>query len=247
MMASMTTTRGGDGNNGRPAGPFWVKGDDDEEYGPVDLDELREWVLENRVGIDTPVRIGGLQSDWRPWQTFPELVVLLAEAQTRKPAIALPRLPNHVAAIPSIRILAGLVDGVFIFFIYEMLLYICLLWFVPSYQMSAEMVRLASTDPDWIVNELGILPQALLAGTIFVYFSVFISATGQTPGKRITGLRVVDGQGLTPTLRRTLARSCVQLASIFAAFAGYLPMVMHPQRRALHDLACGTYVMMLRR
>jgi uncharacterized RDD family membrane protein YckC len=229
------------------SGPFWIMGDDHEEYGPVDIDELREWLMENRVGIDTPVRIGGIQSDWRPWQTYPELVVLLAEAQTKRRSVVVPALPNHVAAAPSVRILAGFVDAIFIFFIITMFNFLAITFFVPSYQMDPEMVRLATAHPEMLSPELREMVTAIGLFTVAFYFTLFTGATGQTPGKKLTGLRVVDAQGLTPTYRRALGRSLVQLVSIFVWFVGYIPMIVHPQRRALHDLVSGTYVMMPRR
>src|SRR5277367_5676801 len=59
---------------------FMVRGDDGQEYGPVDLQELREWVQENRAGLGTDVRLDEPDADWQPWQAYPELIALLAEA-----------------------------------------------------------------------------------------------------------------------------------------------------------------------
>ena len=59
---------------------FFIRGDDGGEYGPVDLDELREWVRENRAGLGTEVRLDEPNAIWHPWQAYPELVALLAEA-----------------------------------------------------------------------------------------------------------------------------------------------------------------------
>ena len=61
-----------------PPPAFIVRGDDGEEYGPVDLAELREWVRENRAGLGTVVRPDRPDASWQPWQNYPELVALLA-------------------------------------------------------------------------------------------------------------------------------------------------------------------------
>ena len=60
---------------------FMIRGDDGLEYGPVELDELREWVRENRAGLGTDARLDEPGAPWHPWQNYPELVALLAEAQ----------------------------------------------------------------------------------------------------------------------------------------------------------------------
>ena len=60
---------------------FWIRGDDDKEYGPVNLEELREWVRENRAGLGTFVRTDQPDAPWQHWQQYPELVALLAEVQ----------------------------------------------------------------------------------------------------------------------------------------------------------------------
>ena len=60
---------------------YWVRGEDGEEYGPVALAELREWVGENRVGLGTDVRLDTPHGTWHSWQFYPELVALLAEVK----------------------------------------------------------------------------------------------------------------------------------------------------------------------
>ena len=52
---------------------FLIRGDDGQEYGPVDLGELREWVQENRAGVGTAVRLDEPNAPWETWQTYPEV------------------------------------------------------------------------------------------------------------------------------------------------------------------------------
>lgn len=51
---------------------YKIIGADGKEYGPINLDQLREWILQGRVGLQTQVRpeAGG---EWRPLSACPEL------------------------------------------------------------------------------------------------------------------------------------------------------------------------------
>src|SRR5271156_1050378 len=71
---------------------FVIRGDDGQEYGPVDLQELREWVQENRAGLGTEVRRDEPNASWHPWQNFPELIALLAEVHVTSPVPGQPAL-----------------------------------------------------------------------------------------------------------------------------------------------------------
>src|SRR5271155_2629992 len=71
---------------------FMVRGDDGQEYGPVDLEELREWVQENRAGLGTEVRADEPGATWSTWQSCPELIALLAEASAAAPVAGAPEM-----------------------------------------------------------------------------------------------------------------------------------------------------------
>jgi Interferon-induced transmembrane protein/GYF domain 2 len=62
-------------------------GGDGVEYGPVSAEQLRQWIAEGRVSSRTQIRADG-QPDWRPLQSFPEL--LLATGPTIANAAAPP-------------------------------------------------------------------------------------------------------------------------------------------------------------
>lgn len=51
---------------------YKIIGADGKEYGPITPEQLREWMLQGRVNLQTPVRseAGG---DWRPLAAWPEL------------------------------------------------------------------------------------------------------------------------------------------------------------------------------
>ena len=58
---------------------FKIIGADKKEYGPVPLDQMRQWVNEGRANGQTLVQAEG-ETDWRPLSTFPELTDLVPPA-----------------------------------------------------------------------------------------------------------------------------------------------------------------------
>jgi len=61
---------------------YKIIGADGKEYGPISIEQMRDWMRQGRVSLQTQVRpeAGG---DWRPLSTYPEL----------NPATSLPPLP----------------------------------------------------------------------------------------------------------------------------------------------------------
>src|ERR1035441_8580028 len=90
---------------------FWIRGDDGQEYGPVDLNGLRDWVQENRAGLGTEVRLDEPDAPWHPWQNYPELVALLAEVHVTSPV---PGQPGMVIASVGRRVIAFALDLILI-------------------------------------------------------------------------------------------------------------------------------------
>jgi uncharacterized RDD family membrane protein YckC len=75
-----------------------------------------------------------------------------------------------------------------------------------------------------------------------VYAVYFTGTTGQTLGKIVVGLRVVDTMGRPPSAWKALLRAVLGVVSILAAFAGFIPSAFDPARRALHDRVLKTRV-----
>ena len=96
-----------------------------------------------------------------------------------------------------------------------------------------ELATLAASWP-WFLGFL-----AVLATFYACYFS---GTTGQTPGKLITGLRVVDASGRPPHYARATARALVGLLGVALAGVGLVPMAFDPAGRALHDRLFRTRV-----
>jgi uncharacterized RDD family membrane protein YckC len=75
------------------------------------------------------------------------------------------------------------------------------------------------------------------------YFVVFWSTTGQTPGMRALGVRVVAPSGKPPSALRSLVRFVGLILAIIPLFAGFLPVLFDGRRRALQDFLSGTVVL----
>lgn len=56
---------------------YKIRGGDDREYGPFQLEEIRQWISEGRVERKSPVLAAGA-NDWVPLETVPELAALFA-------------------------------------------------------------------------------------------------------------------------------------------------------------------------
>jgi uncharacterized RDD family membrane protein YckC len=80
------------------------------------------------------------------------------------------------------------------------------------------------------------------AVVVVVYFVLFWSTTGQTPGMRLMSLRVLTSSGDPPSVWPALARFAALIVAILPLFAGFLPVLFDDRRRALQDYVAGTGV-----
>ena len=75
------------------------------------------------------------------------------------------------------------------------------------------------------------------------YFVFFWSTTGQTPGNRIMGIRVLDARGRGPLKPRRAALRVVGLVlAAIPLFAGYLMMLWDDRARCFQDRLARTVV-----
>jgi uncharacterized RDD family membrane protein YckC len=75
-----------------------------------------------------------------------------------------------------------------------------------------------------------------------VYLLVFWSLTGQTPGMRFMGIRVIDLRGRAPGLLRSLRRLAGFYLAALPAGAGFLLVLVDDRRRGLQDRVAATLV-----
>lgn len=92
-------------------------------------------------------------------------------------------------------------------------------------------------------------PSALLLSVIpliiAVYFVGLWRLSGQTVGKWLLGIRVVSADGGPVSLGRAMLRLVGYLLSALPLYAGFLWVLIDPQRRALHDRLARTFVVYL--
>jgi uncharacterized RDD family membrane protein YckC len=144
-----------------------------------------------------------------------------AAPEVRRPARAV-----RVSGLPR-RIAAGVIDLAILLGVDALVLY--------------STLRMASlTMADW-----GALPPVPMLAFIVLlklaYFGAFTAACGQTIGKMAMRIRVVaDDMPLDPA--RAAQRTLVSAVSVLALGAGFIPMFVDPNRRALHDRVAGTRV-----
>lgn len=78
-------------------------------------------------------------------------------------------------------------------------------------------------------------------GLFFIYL-VYFNTSGQTPGKKLLGLKVISRSGGPVRLVQALARTLGLLLTLFFFFPGFLFILFNRQKLAFHDLLAGTYV-----
>lgn len=120
--------------------------------------------------------------------------------------------------------------------------------------------RVAAAITDGLILTLAsvLLPQ-FGTGLTLVYY-LFGNSYGETPGKRMFALKIIDDRGERPGLRRGIARSIVTILTfiglvldwplgVFVLFAlaqtiGDLFAFWHTERRTIWDRLAGTRVIM---
>jgi uncharacterized RDD family membrane protein YckC len=94
--------------------------------------------------------------------------------------------------------------------------------------------------PDWLVGALLASGWTLVVG---VYFPLFWSAAGQTPGMRLLRIRVRGPAGDSLSIGRSLVRLVGLALAIVPMFAGFVPVLFTERRRGLPDFLTGTVVL----
>jgi uncharacterized RDD family membrane protein YckC len=174
-------------------------------------------------------------------KSHPEPVLTFAEEDSteRVPPLAAPpaspvsRADEHTVSArageptrPARRVLAAAIDHVILLGVDASVVYFTL--------------RLAEVA-DWRV--LPVAPMVVFLGLVkAAYFCVFTLVGGQTIGKMAARIRVVaeDGGGLDPA--RAIQRTLAGVLSVVTLGAAFLPALVSPDRRALHDRVARTRV-----
>ena len=102
-------------------------------------------------------------------------------------------------------------------------------------------LNLTSPSEDLVFLLMGLftLTGIVLFFSYFLYFNV----AGQTPGKKMLGLKIVSQTGEPPRLSQAITRTFGLFISCILFFLGFLFILFNNKKRALHDLLAGTYVL----
>jgi uncharacterized RDD family membrane protein YckC len=131
------------------------------------------------------------------------------------------------------RFLAALVDSTLIVLAQVIIL-------IPTFYF------IARSEPDdramtWIVSLLSLLGFVFFWG---YYIAFELTWNGQSPGKRMVGIRVIRRDGTPVTLTEVLIRNLVRAVDFLPAFYGIGTVIMFADSlaRRLGDMAAGTLV-----
>jgi uncharacterized RDD family membrane protein YckC len=150
-----------------------------------------------------------------------------ADAELELPAPVDEPTPVERPARPAERARAAAIDA---------LLFAALAAVVVYFTGRAARVGLGALATSWpgLLAYLGLLAA--------FYAGYFTGTTGQTPGKLVTGLRVVGATGRPPGYARAMGRALVGVLGTGLAGLGLVPMAFDPAARALHDRLFHTRV-----
>ena len=82
----------------------------------------------------------------------------------------------------------------------------------------------------------------------WLYYWLFTGLQGQTPGKKVVGIKVVNGQGNIPGLGRAFLREVVgKIISSIPFYLGFFWIGWDGRKQGWHDKLAGAYVVRPRR
>jgi len=143
------------------------------------------------------------------------------------------------------RALAFAVDGVILLVLFGAL------GGLSAMLLHRPLPRLSQLGPDYLVDvavngdALTLTGLALFAVLALAYFAVFHGLVGQTVGKRLLGIRVIDGFGERLSFGRAVLRSFGYVASSLLLLLGFLWIAFDREKRGLHDWIADTYVILV--
>jgi uncharacterized RDD family membrane protein YckC len=89
---------------------------------------------------------------------------------------------------------------------------------------------------------LAVIGAALYVLGSILYFAIFWSTTGQTPGARVMQIRVVSSAGDRVKPRSAVVRCVGVLLAALPLFAGFVPILFDARRRGFQDWLAHTAV-----
>lgn len=184
----------------------------------------------------------GLTPASRPELPSPDLsplgTVLLSEVQADAPESG--SGPKVRQAGFWIRLAAWVVDLAFLFLATIALALVVLITIYLGGRLGGEI-------NDQVMALAGYSSAVIVTLSGVMYFTIFVGSCGQTPGKMLFRLKVVQVDGQAVTYGRALLRSLCWILSLLLFGIGFLMIACTRQKRGLHDMLAGTSVIRLQR
>lgn len=142
-----------------------------------------------------------------------------------------------------IRFTAQIVDGVILNFI------ITLIFIILFFALGMEqLVPKLGQSPQQMMDTMGsfftiiLLLNAVSIAIYAAYFIYFHGAKGQTPGKMLFKLKVIQTNGQDMTYGKSLIRFLGYIVNQFTLLIGFIWAAFDKEKQGLHDKIAGTYV-----
>lgn len=130
------------------------------------------------------------------------------------------------------RLLAIIIDGVFVFMVSLLIAFILgIIWVAIGWWTPAS---------DWPWRALGVI--SVLIVSVFYYTGKWVQRSGQTFGKLMMGIRIVSADGSPLTTKKMILRYFGYIVSSLFASLGFIWVAIDKKRRGWHDIIAGTYV-----
>lgn len=153
-----------------------------------------------------------------------------------------------------IRVAANFVDSLILMVVLGSIFYFAI--FQEALGMYTAMMQMqaggfASDDPAYMqqfmadamaVQQRVMMYSALLNLLWLLYYIVPTAISGQTLGKKVCGIRVVSQTGKVGWLRAILRETVGKWISAIILGIGFLMVAFHKEKRGLHDIIAGTWV-----
>jgi uncharacterized RDD family membrane protein YckC len=119
---------------------------------------------------------------------------------------------------------------------------------VAAMLLKVRMPSLREVGPDLLVagildrNPMAVGAVGLFAGMTGLYQLYFAGISGQTPGMKLLGIRLISVRGTAPGPGRGMLRLVALVPSVLFAGLGWVWALFDREHRALHDHLAGTYL-----
>lgn len=90
----------------------------------------------------------------------------------------------------------------------------------------------------------GVVALAMSALVVVLYVVTYTAMRGRTPGQRAMSVHVIDIYGAAPSVGRALLRTLATVLSVVLCGLGVAWIAFSREKRGLHDLLAGTYVVL---